>query len=918
MNGRTGRRCLRGFIARLLLAALMMAALPITALSNPRVAAAAAMNTGNPYTNGALSKNADGYYFLNIWGTTGWVEHLGSYSPPNWTLPVNQMASIAQLPPSYIAWGQSDFQVHFVSPPAAHNPNNINIGTPTTRTHCIEHDFETTSPDIVSSLCFPLISMNHDAQSGLYTGTFVTYFAGQFGMQTSVSRDPFTVTWQDRGTLKINKTSANPALSGDNNCYTLDGATYGVYASVSSANAETGALATLSLSGNGTGSISPGASLVAGTYYVKETHAPNGYLPDAAVHPVDVAAGQTTTLAVQDEPGFCPGQIIAIKTDHETGAQTPQGAASLAQARFTVRYFAGLYASGDLPQAATRTWVLATDTRGCISLADASAQVGGDALYLSAGNPVMPYGTYVCTETQASPGYLLPDTPRVFVTRVAYSATSANHVTISGDLFPTDGNAATTSTTQPEQVIRGDVEIAKISGANNDVDQQSGLSGIVFALTSMTTGKTYAITTNDNGFATTKALIPAGSGQIGALPYDTYLIHEERDSVPAGLAPVKDFTAQITTNGQRLQYVLNDASIESPVQLVKVDATTGKAITASRATFEILDEHKNVIAFNVHSPREETVTRFTTDKAGQVTLPERLPWGLYYAREITAPVGYLRGADAPFSVTEKHDWGDPLRVTLENVPQMARVEPAKLDLISGEPLLGALYGLYAADDIVTGDGTLRAAQGALVDTISLDSTATAISSQLVFCGSYVLRELLAPSGYLIDSRRHEVNLAPDQQVETVQVQATVQDDYTKVTISKLDLVSGRELEGAQLMVIDAQGSVVATWTTDGAPHRIDRLDPGDYLLREKSAPEGYLISEEVPFTVKASGEIQKVVMKDDREKPAPIIGGSVAAASVPDTGDHRSAFALALAALLAGTGGVFLASRQLRRSKRKV
>ncbi len=90
----------------------------------------------------------------------------------------------------------------------------------------------------------------------------------------------------------------------------------------------------------------------------------------------------------------------------------------------------------------------------------------------------------------------------------------------------------------------------------------------------------------------------------------------------------------------------------------------------------------------------------------------------------------------------------------------------------------------------------------------------------------------------------------------------MKDDFTKVEISKADMTDGHELPGAKLKITDASGSTIAEWETNGQPHRIERLKPGDYTLTETAAPNGYLLSEEVYFTVQETGEIQKVTMYD--------------------------------------------------------
>ncbi|MFQ6967590.1 MAG: collagen binding domain-containing protein [Subdoligranulum sp.] len=126
-------------------------------------------------------------------------------------------------------------------------------------------------------------------------------------------------------------------------------------------------------------------------------------------------------------------------------------------------------------------------------------------------------------------------------------------------------------------------------------------------------------------------------------------------------------------------------------------------------------------------------------------------------------------------------------------------------------------------------------------------------------GTYTLTETMAPTeqGYVrAESVTFEVGPTGDiQRVE-------MKDDFTKVEISKADMTDGRELPGAKLKITDANGSSIAEWETNGQPHRIERLKPGEYTLTETAAPAGYLLSEEVRFTVQETGEIQKVTMYD--------------------------------------------------------
>jgi len=881
----------------LLVGALVAVTIPLGVLTTPAAAqAATALNTGNPFTNGDLINQGGlwrlavpGLQALMIWDSSD-QNYVGSWDPTTPYISGNAPEVAGKNYPHMAyqwavdgdSWGVSDF--HLILNPAfpgqkawESTMNGIDLGcNPMNQElHCIQHTHETTASDLPMWATINLISMDYDPATGIYTGRFYIMAnpsntnEGTEGSisQAAASKVPFIITWQNSGWLKIKKSSGAPSITDNNACYRLAGAQFGIYGTMSDAKADTGRLDTLTTDASGTTPVS--GNLVPGTCYIRELVAPQGYQLDDTITAVAIDAGQTLTYDAVDRPDGDTARGYVYKVDAETGAQQPQGAGSLAGAQFTIAYYDGYYNSAAAAAASgspTRSWIQQTDARGMFSVGDAGSLVSGDALYRdSSGKTILPLGTYVTRETKASPGYLLPDKPTVFVTRVVADASSPGGTRLEGDSFGSAAQPGNAATVQREQVIRGDLEIAKICDASSE-PVETGLAGIRFSLREQTSGKTYAITTNDAGFATTRALLPAGSDLVGALPYGTYLVHEEETSVPAGLHGVPDFTVKISKDKQLSQYILNDAQSKAAIKIVKTDATTGKTIAASAMTFQILDESGQVVSFTRHSPEVETVTQFTTNAHGVFTLPERLGWGTYYIHELEAPTGYLKSPDLIFSVTGDASFDAPLVIEFADQPQMARIAATKLDLQSQAPLTGAVYGVFATEDITTADGTLRAAQGDMVDIISIEGTTAPVPSGPLFCGDYELRELVAPEGYLLDTDSHPVKLTSDSAVTTVTAQTIVQDDYTKLRISKTDLVSGQELDGAQLMLSDASGSIVATWTTDAAPHEIDRLSPGDYQLRETAAPEGYLVSEEVTFTVQATGKIQKVVMKDDYTK----------------------------------------------------
>ena len=138
-------------------------------------------------------------------------------------------------------------------------------------------------------------------------------------------------------------------------------------------------------------------------------------------------------------------------------------------------------------------------------------------------------------------------------------------------------------------------------------------------------------------------------------------------------------------------------------------------------------------------------------------------------------------------------------------------------------------------------------------------------------GEYTLHEETAPEGYLLaqDIRFEVPESGEIQKIE-------MRDDVTKVEISKTD-IAGKELPGAKLTIYDKDGNIVESWTSEDQPHYIEMLPVGEYTLHEETAPDGYLLAEDIRFEVRNTGEIQKVAMKDEAKPETP---------DAPKTGDR--------------------------------
>lgn len=341
------------------------------------------------------------------------------------------------------------------------------------------------------------------------------------------------------GFLTLTKQSANTSLTSGNSCYSLAGATYGVYSDAGCSTQVT--TLTTDASGNA-GTV----SLNEGTYYYKELTAPAGYALDSSVQSFTVTAGQNTALSVSDTPTNDPVRISINKVDSETGDKV-QGGASLENAEFTVKYYAGYYNAGNLPANATRTWVIKTlKTAGGNYMAalNNTCKVSGDDFYkVSNGTVVLPLGTISIEETKAPEGYNL-DGAYLQVGGVGEKITGkyVAQITQNGNLAQLKGgNTFKVS----DKIKRGDFKLTKI-----DTDNQNRMSDIPFRVTCKGTGESHIIKTDENGYFSSESSWNAhskntnGGGaydglwfssadgsakvddSVGAMPYGDYTLEE--------------------------------------------------------------------------------------------------------------------------------------------------------------------------------------------------------------------------------------------------------------------------------------------------------------------------------------------------------------------------------------------------------
>lgn len=282
----------------------------------------------------------------------------------------------------------------------------------------------------------------------------------------------------ENGELTLTKASANPEMTQNNTCYSLEGAEFGVYKGSTK-------VATLTTKADGSSNT---VELEAGTYTVKELTAPKGYAYEAD-QTVTVKAGRTTTVTFKDQPKDDPIAILLEKGDSETLKASPQGAAKLEGAVYEVKYYKHTSSGKTLD----RTWRFKTNSNGIAHLTkdDLDTSFDNDDFYYSStGDPCLPLGTVTIQEIEAPEGYLLNDT--IYTTEITDDGGKIESVYTYNE--PKIGSNAEVA----EQVKRGDIEFVKVGDGTLE-----RLAGVPFKITSLTTGESHIVVSDKNGYVST-------------------------------------------------------------------------------------------------------------------------------------------------------------------------------------------------------------------------------------------------------------------------------------------------------------------------------------------------------------------------------------------------------------------------------
>lgn len=530
------------------------------------------------------------------------------------------------------------------------------------------------------------------------------------------------------GDMKLVKTSEDGIVAGIN--FTVTGAN--------------GFSKTVTTNANGEIDIS---DLAPGTYTITEQNI-DRYVPNQS-QTITVSSNKTSSVSFYNI--LKKFKVTVTKQDYEKGHA--QGDAKLSGAVY------GLYKGDELVAQYT------TDSNG--SFATDYFVCGTD---------------WTVREISPSEGYLLNDT----VYRVGADPRDYN----------IEYNNAPDMTVM-EQVIKGKISIIKHTD-DGDTQIETPEKGAEFQIYLKSSGSFVnadkderdTIVCDEDGFASTKLL-----------PYGVYTVHQTKGW--DGREKITDFDVFINTDGKTYKFLINNKNFESYLKVVKLDKETGKRIPYEGAAFEIYDRNNHRITMQYTYPQVTSIHTFYTNKEGYLITPEKLPYGDYTLKEVQAPYEYvLDDTPIPFVISQENASTDTgvtvVKVKARDVAQKGVINITKTGEIfssvkenngvytpkySVGNLKGAVFEIYAAEDITTLDGTVRYEQGTLVDTVTTDNDGVVKSKEL-YLGKYTVIEKTAPNGYVHNGTKYDVELIyAGQNISVTSTAVSVYNERQKVSVS---------------------------------------------------------------------------------------------------------------------------------------
>lgn len=652
----------------------------------------------------------------------------------------------------------------------------------------------------------------------------------------------------------------------------LKGAVYGLYAreNIVHPDGKTGVLyqkdeqvATLKTDDTGKAEVK---DLYLGNYYIKEITPPAGYLLDETEHDVVCdAEGDTVAIVkrscnVKEQVKKQPFQLIKAGNNGNTDAELLKGAGFQA------------YLESSLKKKENGSYDFASATPVVIGENGATELFTDERGY--ACSIPLPYGTYVVRETTTPPNYKpvkdfivritehKPDTPQIWRVLLDKEFEAKLKIVKKDD-------------ESKKPVLKKGTEFKVY-----DLDRKKYVEQVTTYPTTVV-HKSYF--TDETGYLILPQNLDAGHYRIEEVTApDGYTLNENYYEV--SVASDTAYQMDSISGDVIIEVVYENHPVKGELQIVKKGEIledfdkdfSYQEINLSGAVFDLYaaediytadaqnDEQGNRILEYAEGTKVATLT---TDQEGKASVSD-LPLGTYELVEITAPEGFVKNPE-PQKVTFKYeDQNTPVieqEVLLKNERQKAKISVVKRDAETKKEIKGAVFGLYAKEDIQVGNQILVKADTLIGKAETGEDGKATFSFDLPF-GKYYVKELEAPEGYVSSEQVLDVEFSyQGQEIDVVELTSEFLNQPTKVSITKVDTATGVELSGATLVVLDKNGEMVDSWkSVKGEAHVIRGLKVGEtYTLREETAPYGYLREEEVSFTVKDTEEIQKVEMKDD-------------------------------------------------------
>ena len=652
---------------------------------------------------------------------------------------------------------------------------------------------------------------------------------------------------------------------------TLEGAVYGLYAreAIGYPDGSSGVLypkdaqvATLTTDKAGNASVS---GLYPGKYYVKEITPPAGYVLDEEEHDVegsyegDQVKEIDCTITVAENVKKQPFQLIKAANNGKTDADLLKGAGFSA------------YLASSLSTKEDGSYDFANAVPVVLT-EDGKTEIFTDEKGYACTIP-LPYGTYVVRET-TTPHNFKPVADFTVIISENKSEPQVWRVLLDGEF------SAKLKIIKQDDETKKPVLVANTEFKIYDLDEGKYVEQTT-TYPSTVTHKSYF--TDENGYLILPSALKCGNYRIEEVmapdgyTQNTNYVEIKVDSNTAYQMDSTTGDAIITVvyenhpakgkliihkSGETLKSFKKDFAYEE-TSLSGTEFAVFAAEDIYTPDHQVDEQGNRVVIY----AKDTLIRKVTTDEKGEAVLTD-LPLGTYLVKETKAPTGFVLNSESKEITFLYKDQDTPVveeTVEFSNKRQKVDLKVVKEDGENGKKLEGAEFGIYNKNDILSGDKVIVKAD-TLLQKVMSDKNGLAQFTLDLPLGKYYVKELQAPEGYVSSDEIIEFDASyQGQDVKVVKLSATKKNQPTTVEITKADVTTGVELDGASLLILNKKGEVVDSWTSvKDKPHVIKGLKVGEtYNLREQIAPYGYLRTTDITFQISDTAEVQKVRMEDE-------------------------------------------------------